>query len=239
MNSLSSTRPASFYTGAAANSFYCPFVAVLLSGLCFLVVSRIGSPFWMIAVAGVIGLVSLLFLVGLICGVVALFGIPEFGAKGILGKALFGVLFPLPFVLSAPIVIFALGSSFVMEIAPERDTRDEAKFQQLIVGSWKYAPSNLSTFKTISTFDRGGRGTETIILPASSKLGEIKMEIEWSVSGRLLVAEVISSSAPERFPVGLVLKDRIIAMSEDQLLVESFEGYGAENGIRATLNRVK
>ena len=36
----------------------------------------------------------------------------------------------------------------------------------------------------------------------------------------------ISSSDPQRVPVGTELKDRIISISEDRFVLEDYEGYG-------------
>ncbi len=54
------------------------------------------------------GLIGLSMLAGVVLGIISFFGIPKYGTKGILIKALFGVLVPiLLFLLSLPLVIRA------------------------------------------------------------------------------------------------------------------------------------
>jgi hypothetical protein len=81
MNAPTLPKPASFSQQAAKLSWVCP---IILFGL--LAFSRqMGAPL-------IIDLVALLFIVaGLAFGVIALFGIPRHGAKGILVSAIAGL----------------------------------------------------------------------------------------------------------------------------------------------------
>jgi hypothetical protein len=70
-----------FAHGAAKGSWLCTIVGVVL----FQIGQRTGQP----VIFGLSGLLALL--VGLLLGIIALFGIPRYGAKGILGAALVGI----------------------------------------------------------------------------------------------------------------------------------------------------
>jgi hypothetical protein len=70
-----------FAHGAAKGSWVCTVIAVVL----FQIGKRTGHP----VVFELAGL--LVIVVGLLLGVIALFGIPRYGAKGILGSALVGI----------------------------------------------------------------------------------------------------------------------------------------------------
>jgi len=48
----------------------------------------------------------------------------------------------------------------------------------------------------------------------------------WSIKDGILCLKSISSSDPQRVPVGTELKDRIISISEDRFVLEDYEGYG-------------
>jgi hypothetical protein len=82
MNAPALPKPIAFSQQAAKLSWVCP---ILLFGL--LAFSRqMGAPL-------IIDLVSFLFIVaGLACGVIALFGIPRLGRKGILMPAIAGLI---------------------------------------------------------------------------------------------------------------------------------------------------
>src|SRR6266516_97196 len=85
----------SIFHQAAMASVFAPLIAIGLT-----IVSSAGrtnlDPQSQRPVAFMVGIVnSIIILIGLICGVVALFGIRNHGKKGILGKALCGIIIPL------------------------------------------------------------------------------------------------------------------------------------------------
>src|SRR5438128_2210939 len=92
---LPSKPQKSFYHQAATTSAFAPLIAIGLS-----IASSAGrtgvDPQSRRTVAFIVGIVgTVIMLIGLICGIVALFGIRNHGTKGILGKALFGIIIPL------------------------------------------------------------------------------------------------------------------------------------------------
>jgi len=85
----------SIFHQAATASVFAPLIAIGLA-----VVSSGGRislyPQLQRTVAFISGMAgSIIILIGLICGIVALFGIPKHGKNGILGKALCGIIIPL------------------------------------------------------------------------------------------------------------------------------------------------
>jgi len=85
----------SFFHQAATASLFAPLIAIGLT-----IASSAGrtslSPESQRPVALIVGIASaVIMLIGLICGIVALFGIPHHGKRGILGKALCGIIIPL------------------------------------------------------------------------------------------------------------------------------------------------
>jgi hypothetical protein len=92
---LPSKPQKSFYHQAATASAFAPLIAIGLN-----IASSAGrtgaDPQSQRTVAFIVGIVGTVILViGLICGIVALFGIGNHGTNGILGKALFGIIIPL------------------------------------------------------------------------------------------------------------------------------------------------
>ena len=78
---MTTTEDTGFAHGAAKGSWVCTIVAVVL----FQIGKRVGQPV-IFELAGL-----LVIVVGLLLGIIALFGIPKYGAKGILGSALVGI----------------------------------------------------------------------------------------------------------------------------------------------------
>src|SRR6266481_662331 len=90
----SETRSSIFHQAATASAF-APLIAIALT-----VFSSAGRTNLDLQsqrpVALIVGIVSsILILIGLVCGIVALFGIRRHGKKGILTKALWGIIIPL------------------------------------------------------------------------------------------------------------------------------------------------
>jgi len=60
-----------------------------------------------------------------------------------------------------------------------------------------------------------------------------------TASNGILAIVSISSSDPQRIPAGIQLKDRIISISETELIFEPFEGYGESAPKRVIKKRIK
>jgi hypothetical protein len=92
---IPSERRNSIFHQAATASAFAPLIAVGLTVLSS--VGRTGlDPQSQRPFALIVAIVSsIIILIGLICGTVALFGIPRYGKKGILAKALSGIIIPL------------------------------------------------------------------------------------------------------------------------------------------------
>ena len=93
----------SFYHQAAKASAWAPAIAIVAT-----IATNVGmqgqgfDPNTLRKSAFIVGLATTgIMLIGLISGIIALFGIPKYGKKGILGKALIGILIPLAFVILA------------------------------------------------------------------------------------------------------------------------------------------
>jgi hypothetical protein len=88
-------RRNSIFHQAATASAFAPVIAIGLTAFSTVARSSL-DPQTQRPVALIVAIVSsLLILIGVICGIVALFGIRTYGKKGILAKALFGIIIPL------------------------------------------------------------------------------------------------------------------------------------------------
>jgi hypothetical protein len=79
--STSTSESIGFAHGAAKGSWLCTILAVVLF--------QIGKRTGQVVMFELLGLLAIM--AGLLLGVIALFGIPKYGAKGILGSALTGI----------------------------------------------------------------------------------------------------------------------------------------------------
>ena len=58
----------------------------------------------------------------------------------------------------------------------------------------------------------------------------VRITTQWFIKDRILTLKSVTSSDPQRVPVGLELKDRIVSISEDRFVFEAYEGYGDTKG---------
>jgi hypothetical protein len=79
--STSASESTGFAHGAAKGSWLCTILALILF--------QIGRRTGQVVIFELVGLLAIM--AGLLLGVIALFGIPKYGAKGILGSALTGI----------------------------------------------------------------------------------------------------------------------------------------------------
>jgi hypothetical protein len=89
------------------------------------------------------------------------------------------------------------------------------------------------------TYYTDGRGIELVWPAGQPESTAIRVETRWSVTNGVLVVRSLKSSDPQKIPVGIELRDRIVSVSSDQFLFEPEGGYGDMEKKRQTRIRAK
>ena len=135
------------------------------------------------------------------------------------------------------LIILTVGLSLGAFLAAQAD--DAVSTRQLI-GTWVSDPaSTRNPFVTIVTYNTDGTGAESLHLRDQPESTSIRLTTRWSVKDSVLSLRSITSSDPQKIPVGLELKDHIISLTEDKFVFEAEEGYGSGKGTQESRVRQK
>ena len=118
-------------------------------------------------------------------------------------------------------------------------SRSDNELSLLLVGAWMTDPAQASVTTSIATYQADGTNIETVWVRERPDSTRINVVGTWKIENGFVLSKSVSSSNQQAIPVGLELKDKIIELSENKLILESFEGYQSANPIRSTLLRQK
>ena len=104
-----------------------------------------------------------------------------------------------------------------------------------LVGTWVSDPASEEAGRSTSeaTYREDGTGEDVIRVGDGADAKVVKLTTRWKVEGGKLCLEAVTSSDAEVIPVGLMLKDVVISISDERLVLESYEGYGERKGVRS------
>jgi len=103
--------------------------------------------------------------------------------------------------------------------------QNDADIAKAMVGTWTDAPSDNASMHGRITYYSDGHGVEFIWPAGQSESGAIRIDTQWAVVNQVLVLKSVGSSDPQKIPVGVELKDRIVSVTASQLTFELTSGY--------------
>jgi hypothetical protein len=136
------------------------------------------------------------------------------------------------------VCILSLAALVGCKSTHENNHRDHALGMKL-VGTWLNAPADPQPYTSKSTYRSDGTGVERVWPSGQPESGAVRVETRWSVTNGILAIVSVSSSNPQKIPPGIELKDRIISISETELIFEPIEGYDESVPRRVMKRRMK
>src|SRR5579859_239135 len=118
-------------------------------------------------------------------------------------------------------------------------TLEDKELAKRLVGTWITDPGEPGPTVSTVTYNADGTGSEVVRLREQSESAGVRVTTIWSITNGVLCIKSIASTDPQRIPVGINLKDRIISISANKFVFEAFDGYGDSNGKRSTKIRKK
>jgi hypothetical protein len=106
----------------------------------------------------------------------------------------------------------------------------DAELKRRLVGTWVTDPADRGHFVSTVTYNADGTGSESVRMRDQPESTAVRLSTHWSIKDGILTLKSLTSSDPERIPIGLELKDRIISISEERFVFEAYEGYGDAKG---------
>ena len=103
--------------------------------------------------------------------------------------------------------------------------QNDADIAKALVGTWTDAPSDHAPMHGRITYYADGHGVEFIWPAGQPESTAIRIETQWTVASQVLVLKSVGSSDPQKIPVGVELKDRIVSVTASQLTFELTSGY--------------
>jgi len=132
------------------------------------------------------------------------------------------------------IQILSLFLLCAMTVWAEKPANNDAELGRQLLGTWVTEPTEKNSDRTTATYHANGTGEEEVHIGKGADVKIIRLTTRWSVIDGKLCLDSVTSSNPKMIPVGLKLKDIIVSISNDRLVLEAFEGYGSGKGTRAT-----
>lgn len=129
---------------------------------------------------------------------------------------------------AVPVVLFAS----TMFAAAATAQSDDAALARRLVGTWVTDPASESQGLSTATYNADGTGTESVRLRDQPESAAVRLTTRWSIKDGILTLKSLTSSDPQKVPVGLELKDRIISITAERFVFEAHAGYGKGNGKR-------
>jgi hypothetical protein len=121
---------------------------------------------------------------------------------------------------------------------PRSNQRDHA-LEIKLEGTWLTVPSENQAFSSKATYRSDGTGIERVWSSGQPESQAVRVETSCAITNGILTIVSISSSDPQKIPSGIELKDRIISVSETELIFEPIEGYGGSAPKRVIKKRIK
>jgi hypothetical protein len=115
----------------------------------------------------------------------------------------------------------------------------DAELAGRLVGTWATNPDDAKTHASLSTYNSDGTGREVVSFPGSEGERDVELVINWTIQDGVLHLKSVSSSDPDRIPVGLELKDRVLAITDEKFEYTGDEGYRGFEGMRELKVRVR
>jgi hypothetical protein len=108
-----------------------------------------------------------------------------------------------------------------------------------LVGTWKSGPEDSATHASTATYNPDGTGVEVVSFPDRPQDPAVEVTTKWRIEDGILHLNSIASTDPQRVPVGLSLKDRIVSITDDRFEYAGSDGYGGYEGMREFKVRVR
>ncbi len=108
----------------------------------------------------------------------------------------------------------------------EKETTDDSALTRRLIGTWDPDPTDKSRFVGTAIYHADGTGVEYVHLRDQPVSTSVIITTRWSIKDGILCLKCVSSSDPQRPPVGTQLQDRIISFSDDRCVFEDYKGYG-------------
>jgi len=121
-----------------------------------------------------------------------------------------------------------------MPVFAEPPAVKDAELTKQLLGTWVTAPSDKISSPGTDTYHADGTGVEVIQVGKGADMKIVRLTTRWSVRDGKLCLDCVTSNNPKIVPVGMHLKDIIVSISNDRLVLEAFEEYGNAKGTRAT-----
>jgi hypothetical protein len=121
-----------------------------------------------------------------------------------------------------------------MTVCAEQSGIKDAELKKQLLGTWVTATDDKVSDSTTSTYYADGTGEEVVHVGKGADMRIVRLTTRWSVRDGKLCLDSVTSSNRTIVPVGLRLKDIIVSVSNDRLVLEAFEGYGSAKGTRTT-----
>lgn len=103
---------------------------------------------------------------------------------------------------------------------------DDSRIAKLLVGNWEPAASEEDRFGGLLTYNADGTGT-MVGWPLGRPELKARIDFTWDVSDGMLIEVAVKATVPPGFPVPPLPPrsvDRVISISEHQMLREQVEG---------------
>ncbi len=123
-----------------------------------------------------------------------------------------------------------------LAVCDGKQPSDDTELTRNIVGSWETDPPDKNQTASTSTYNADDTGSEIVRLPDGTY---VLVTTHWSIKKGILTLKNDTSTDTKLIPIGIVLKDRIVEISETRFVYESYEGYGKAKGKRETKVRKK
>ncbi len=127
-----------------------------------------------------------------------------------------------PLVTNVPTTNLPLAGPLLTNSLP---VTGDTNYTRVLVGTWVNDPGDKERVSSTVSYNADGTGFE-LIRPGAGPGAHaaIRVDTQWSITNGVLTIKCVKATDP-MIPVNLVLKDRIISMTEDRFVFETLEGY--------------
>ncbi len=134
------------------------------------------------------------------------------------------------------VTVLAVG---VMLLQATGALANDADLTQRLLGTWIDDPASKAPLVSTVTYNADGNSIASMWERGQPESTGVQITVRWSIKDGIFSLKSVTSSDPNRVPVGLELKDRIVSISEDRFVFEALEGYGDAKGKQDTRIRKK
>jgi hypothetical protein len=118
-------------------------------------------------------------------------------------------------------------------------TLDDKDLAKRLVGTWVNDPAGTEAMVSTATYNPDGTGMELVRPRGAPESAGVRVSTRWSITNSVLCITSTASTDPQKIPVGINLKDRIVSITADRFVFEALDGYGDTKGKRTTKIRRK